>query len=160
VIFDSGASVNHLPTRDYNTVMKIITEGHTCTKRADLHNATYCQCDPFDVTTFPDFQITIGDVELTMESKYYLVYEEENGCMIAFLEETSAYDFFWLLGDPFLRAHYTIYDKMNRIGFVHNNFPIPAASDGNMAVVVPIMLCALVIVVMGCSILVGSRIRE
>ena len=59
-----------------------------------------------------------------MRPSDYLLYErvdtsDKKMCMVTFQEELRAEASFWLLGDSFLRAFYSIYDAENmRIGLV------------------------------------------
>lgn len=61
-IFDSGTSINHLPSRDYQLVMEIIKKGKTCTERIDPSDPVYCECDANDVSNFPNFVFSFGEI--------------------------------------------------------------------------------------------------
>jgi hypothetical protein len=63
-VFDSGTSLNLLPTVDYLEIISVITAGKNCTLRHDLNNSTYCQCNPKDVSEFPDLTLSFGAVKL------------------------------------------------------------------------------------------------
>ena len=84
----------------------------------------YCECEGADDPTYPMLKLNSGNITFNFHPKDYLVYEridinEPPSCMISFQEETRENTSFWLLGDSFLRAFYTIYDGQNkRIGFV------------------------------------------
>ena len=48
--------------------MELITDGKRCELNIQLGNVTYCDCDPNDVSDFPDFVFKFGDVMLTYEA--------------------------------------------------------------------------------------------
>lgn len=74
---------------------------------------------------FPFLAINYQRFTLNLHPKDYFLYEKDpvNGewrCILLFREEDTNVDY-WILGDPFLRAFYTIYDLDNdKIGFVGN----------------------------------------
>ena len=55
-----------------------------------------------------------------MEGRDYLLYNKfHRACAVLLKEELGATENMWLLGDPFLRAYYSIYDmEERRIGLV------------------------------------------
>lgn len=43
----------------------------------------------------------------------------EQACVSTFVEETNPKAYFWILGDPFLRAFYSVYDlKLLKVGLL------------------------------------------
>lgn len=124
IIFDSGSSINHIPTREYNILLNQLTKDHVCKSVMNPLETYYCECTGVDDPTFPVLTLTSGNVALNFKPIDYLVYEkidmnDTHMCMISFQEETRPDTTFWLLGDSFLRAFYTIYDFENRrIGLV------------------------------------------
>ena len=124
IIMDSGSSINHIPTKDYNILMSVIVGDHRCRTVMNPLETYYCECEGADDPTYPMLKLNSGNITFNFHPKDYLVYEridinEPPSCMISFQEETRENTSFWLLGDSFLRAFYTIYDGQNkRIGFV------------------------------------------
>ena len=124
MIVDSGSSINHIPTKEYNILLNHITRDHKCKTVMNPLETYYCECESADDESYPMLKLTSGDVTFNFGPKDYLVYEridvnEPPSCMISFQEERRESTSFWLLGDSFVRAFYTIYDGENkRIGFV------------------------------------------
>lgn len=125
LIFDSGSSVNHIPTKEYNILLTAITKDHNCRVELNEHNTYYwCECVGADDPTYPTLSIHSGDTTFNFKPRDYLVFESIDAisdplCMITFQKETKSNYNFWLLGDSFLRAFYTIYDgEGKRIGLV------------------------------------------
>lgn len=151
VIFDSGSSAIHLPSADYLRVLDVITAGKNCVRREDLNNSTYCPCNPEDVSDFPDFTFVFGNITIGFEAEYYLVNEGPNGCMVPFKEQGKDMQNIWILGDAFLRSHYTIYDaQSHRIGFVKNRLKPISLRINPAWIYVPLVLflcCAITVLV-------------
>ena len=130
IIFDSGSSINHIPTKEYNILLNIITKDHKCKTVMNPLETYYCQCIGADDTSFPTLKMYSGDFVFNFKPQDYLVYEQidvnaQATCMISFQEELRENTRFWLLGDSFLRAFYTIYDGENRrIGLVGDSISL------------------------------------
>ena len=45
MIFDSGSSINHLPTKEYNILMNLITRDHSCRIYMIPYETYYCECN-------------------------------------------------------------------------------------------------------------------
>jgi hypothetical protein len=77
-----------------------------------------------DYTTYPTIIIDIGGTILSFEPQWYLQYYDnyqgyKRVCLVMILDGKDQK--YWLMGDSFLRAYLTIYDRTNnRIGFVGN----------------------------------------
>ena len=83
----------------------------------------YCDCSGASDPTYPTLKLKTRGVTLNFKPNDYLVYERvgqaEYSCMISFQKETRVNTSYWVLGDSFMRAFYTIYDGENkRIGLV------------------------------------------
>lgn len=79
-----------------------------------------CQCTGEDDTSFPDLDILIGSYFnkhwFKLQSTDYIYYSVQTDlCWVELMSENDSD--YWILGDPFLRAYYSIYDlENNRIG--------------------------------------------
>jgi hypothetical protein len=63
---------------------------------------------------FPDILINFGGRNIKWEPKHYLMWDEyEQSCMVLIQEEFESV-WFWLLGDSFLRAFFSVYDLENK----------------------------------------------
>ena len=103
----------------------------------------YCECTSIYDMRFPEIQIKLADYfTFFLKGEDYLLWSESRSmCLNTFSPDSSHGGYFWLLGDPFLRAYYTIYDVDNfRVGItgrIHdsgspNNFinPTDEEDDG------------------------------
>ena len=63
-IFDSGASLMYLPTKDYNALMTQVTSGKTCTITAA--GSTLCPCTSITDSSFPPITIVTGQATLSL----------------------------------------------------------------------------------------------
>ena len=124
MIFDSGSSVNHIPTKDYELLINAIYNDHNCRTIFNPNPSIYCDCSGADDETFPTISLHSSSFVLNFHPRDYLIYElvalnQPKQCLVTFMEEERFSTSFWLLGDSFLRAFYTIYDATNkRIGVV------------------------------------------
>lgn len=62
LIFDSGSSINHIPTKEYNILLTEITKNHTCQVERIPYETYYCVCDGADDDSFPTLQLHSSDV--------------------------------------------------------------------------------------------------
>jgi phytepsin len=78
------------------------------------------------IPKLPNLQITIGTTTLTMTPQQYIVQMSSQGqtqCLSAFIgiDLPPQIGQLWILGDPFIRAFYTIFDYGNsRLGFAQS----------------------------------------
>ena len=125
MIFDSGSSLCHIPKKSFDVLIKEIMKDHPCRKRDDQADTQYeCACDGEDDESFPTITFNIGSATVQhwfqMESMDYIQYQKySKTCAILIKAEESSEQKTWLMGDPFLRTYYSIYDLENsRIGLV------------------------------------------
>ena len=127
IIFDSGSSLNHIPSPEFKILIDSIRKHHKCRAFMKPLETWYCQCRGVDDPSFPSIHIYTNTVEFRLHSKYYLLEEEVQDpvtkepyqCMLTMQEDETEGLYFWLMGDSFLRAFYSIYDVEGQsIGFV------------------------------------------
>jgi len=53
LIFDSGSSVNHIPTKEYNILLAAITKDQQCRIELLPYETYYCECEAADDDSFP-----------------------------------------------------------------------------------------------------------
>ena len=116
IIFDTGSSFTYFPTIEFEKFFKVIINKHKCYKKDGLE-FTYCQCADTSFKDWPTIKIKIGDTKgnvfwLFIRPEDYMMYNSNSECLLTVVEElpTLEGEYTILLGDPFLRAYYTIYD--------------------------------------------------
>jgi len=83
-----------------------------------------CDCTDINDPDFPTIALLLGSSKsqhwFYLKNRDYLSYSTtKQKCGILFKEELSSTGAIWILGDPFLRAYYSIYDmEEKRIGLV------------------------------------------
>jgi hypothetical protein len=104
-----------VPQGQFRNLMGWITasKGKKCYERSERGEtpSTFCACDEATYDSgFPTLLINFGGQQFNFEPKHYVIYDTyKKVCLITFQEETRPV-YFWLLGDPFLRAFFQIYD--------------------------------------------------
>lgn len=99
---------------------------HICGKFFNNGQPHEVDCD--SLYELPDITFEVGDGSLTMKPNQYVIrYQGNNNskdtCISAFLgmDLPAKIDVKWILGDPFHRTFYSVYDYGNqRIGFAHS----------------------------------------
>ena len=125
VIFDTGSSLCYLPPREYNQFMQEVQKVKTC-EYNDNEEMMYCQCSSVYDADFPILAMLVGGSTgdshwFYLSGRDYLSYYRNRryNCAILIKKEDQISSNMWLLGDPFLRAYYSIYDLENKkIGLV------------------------------------------
>lgn len=84
--------------------------------------------DCSNVDSLPDISITLGGKEYSLGPEFYVLRgaDESNGdeCMLGVISQFVGVPLMWILGDPFLRKYYSIYDRdQDRVGFALANQP-------------------------------------
>ena len=74
----------------------------------------------------------LGGFKFHFGPEHYLMWDSrQKACLVTFQEEKRKV-YFWLMGDPFLRAFFSLYDVANhRVGLL--NMSLPAGSSTNKA---------------------------
>uniref|UniRef100_A0AAV1TBX7 Peptidase A1 domain-containing protein n=1 Tax=Peronospora matthiolae TaxID=2874970 RepID=A0AAV1TBX7_9STRA len=109
-IVDTGTSLISIPASDFNDVIREITGDNDC-------DGVYC-----NAVSFRDFPVLrfgmVPDNVFLLQPQDYLSCLDYGRCTLQ-LEETS--DPYWVLGDVFLKTHYTLFDAEHmRVGFACN----------------------------------------
>ena len=89
MILDSGSSINHIPTKEYNILLNVIVRDHECKTVMNPLETYYCKCSGADDPTFPLLKLRSGSIRLNFRPQDYLVYEaiapnEPKQCMVGF----------------------------------------------------------------------------
>jgi len=105
-VVDTGTSIILGPPYDANPILQRIGNvSEDCSNFSQL----------------PNIAFTVNGVDLTLTPDFYVIKETfQNGTSVCFLgiEGSLLTTPLWILGDPFLRAYYTVFDRdNNRVGF-------------------------------------------
>ena len=113
-VFDSGASLVYVPSSDYTQLYKyIVTDNSNSCSLDQTTGMTYCTCSSNKDLNFPKVGLKMGGrYTFYMNGSDYLVYDAtKKQCILVFVKDTTSK--FWLLGDPFIRAYFMIFDMDN-----------------------------------------------
>lgn len=85
--------------------------------------------DCSNVGSLPDVSITLGGKEFSLGPEFYVLRgaddaNENDECMLGIISQFVGVPYMWILGDPFLRKYYSIYDRdQDQVGFALANQP-------------------------------------
>ena len=48
IIFDTGSSINHIPTREHNILLNTLMRNHSCKTVMNPQETYYCECTGAD----------------------------------------------------------------------------------------------------------------
>uniref|UniRef100_K3XBE6 Peptidase A1 domain-containing protein n=1 Tax=Globisporangium ultimum (strain ATCC 200006 / CBS 805.95 / DAOM BR144) TaxID=431595 RepID=K3XBE6_GLOUD len=117
VIVDSGTSFTYAPAQHFHAIMNQITDGLKC----DLESF---QCEDVSYDAFPTLSFSFGKGQNTGDNSFHLKPEnyvvcKDFICDIQLRNHGELGDglYWWVLGENFLQAYYTIFDfKQMRVG--------------------------------------------
>merc|ERR1711948_55035 len=115
MVVDSGTSIIVAPNQEFEAINKTLPPLKT---------------DCSNVASMPAITITIAGSKFTLESDFYVLRgADSNGadtCQLGIqgLSVAATGGFLWILGDPFMRKYYSIFDRdRDRVGFALANQP-------------------------------------
>ena len=125
MIFDTGSSLAFLPTKEYTAFMNEVLTVKSCYKHT-ADDMLYCKCKETTDEGWPTLSMHMGSEKsqhwFHLRGRDYLMKHRRSGdykCSVLVREEAGQRRSSWLMGDPFLRAYYSIYDmENNRLGLV------------------------------------------
>lgn len=165
-VFDSGASLCYVPTQEYVELIKEITEGKNCWYVDTIDIVCSCPLGERDYASYPTIYIDLGSLVLKFEGNWYMqhynnYYGYKDVCLVMFLDGGIEGVFYWLMGDAFLRAYLTIYDRdNNKIGFVGNAEEQPIPMNYTAMVIVGISVTIGLTVGLICLCVVGCKVCQ
>jgi hypothetical protein len=113
LVFDSGASLMYVPTKDYRKLTTaIFASPNTASCSLDTSSGiTFCDCTSIKDSRYPTIELKMGNqYTFYLNGSDYLIYESSRKkCIFGFIEDTSSLNF-WLVGDPIFRAYLIIHD--------------------------------------------------
>jgi len=123
--------MSHVPSRHYHSLIRKIIKNHRCYNKRKAYwevATTYCVCSEATYSEgFPAVEMDLGGFKFSFGPEHYLMWDaRQKACLVTFQEEKRKV-YFWLMGDPFLRAFFSLYDVENRrLGLL--NMSLPAGS--------------------------------
>lgn len=113
-ILDTGTSLIMGPDYEVNQVMNLINKVGGCELKDD--NYWYCDCDKAD--EYPKIEFVFEGKSFFIVPENYLL-KTSNKCQVLIKPDKGLN--FWILGDVFLRRHYTVFDiGEKRIGIARS----------------------------------------
>ena len=126
-ILDTGSSLIYVPTREFASILVEIQRFTDC-EWYDRSQEHVCDCPRGNREDFPTISILLGGTYdqhwFYLKGEDYMIYDKtwnRNKCVLTIrqTDSTNSDMKMWLLGDPFLRAYYSIHDmQANKIGLV------------------------------------------
>ena len=103
--FDVGTSLILGPSTEVHSMLQFIISK---TEGACYINYWYieCTCKLGKYEKYPDLVFTINNQAFTVSAKDYIYYE--SGYCYPLID--YSYDYYWIIGQPFFRAYYSVYD--------------------------------------------------
>ena len=103
-IYDIGTSLLMGPLIEVSNIKNTIKakSGALCYDYGYL----ICACEQGEYEKYPDLVFTINNQAFTLSAKDYIYYE--SGYCFVLIDST--YDYYWIIGQPFFRAYYSVYD--------------------------------------------------
>jgi hypothetical protein len=123
LIFDTGTSLNYMPEADYMIFTDEVKKNTNCNYLSQ-DDLVYCDCDSEEDKRFPTLAFRVGrsgkQHRFYLQGRDYLMYNRGyKRCALLVKKELSLQQSMWLMGQPFLRAYYSIYDMdAKEIGLV------------------------------------------
>jgi len=158
-ILDSGTSLIVGPKNSVEMVMESIQSSSGVDVYYDSRSGIYA-VDCSNVEKLPPVTFTLRDTQsvyhYTMPGPAYVIQSlssNPNVCPLAFQEDSSGTSVspFWILGDPFLRTFYSVYDYTNsRVGlapaYPSAGTAIPGSLSGKSSAITIVTASSLVLV--------------
>ena len=76
IILDSGSSINHIPSKEFNLIINVITRDHECKTFMNPLETYFCDCSGANDDTFPTLELMSGNITFTLRPEDYILYEK------------------------------------------------------------------------------------
>ena len=130
-VFGSDVMANHIPPEAFATLKRVICEKVKCIPDDGV---IMFKCGHDEQNTLPDIAFTFGNSRFPISPQHY-IYKCSNRCIVLMAEGNNGSQY--VLGIPFMRAYYMLFDADNyQIGLarsvhypVHIPTPTPTPSS-------------------------------
>jgi hypothetical protein len=101
-----------MPLVDYEIIIDSIKTGNKCQQLDPKDETIFCECNRYDLSRFPTIYFDMGGHLFPFLPKFYLLFDRRRqACAITIHKEPRANKInFFILGDPFLRAFFQVYN--------------------------------------------------
>jgi hypothetical protein len=78
---------------------------------------TNVSADCSNIDSLPPISFSIGGVDFELTAKQYVIQLADNSCELGLMSFDAGEGIFpiWILGDTFIRAYYTVFDRDNNV---------------------------------------------